>query len=105
MRMGATSEFLRAAEADSWKEFPDFKGSSKKVGRYRIELLGGTDRGGLINIWEKEKSSLPHVWTPSDNNEWKKLDQVNFVYFLNAEAEYRYLKNEGDVLYLMTRNG
>lgn len=97
-------KYLRASEAESWEKFPDFEGSTKKVGRYHVELLGGTDRGAIINIWEEGKSELPHVWTPSDDDEWKKAAEVHFMHFLNGKDEYQNLKYDSDVLDLMWRN-
>jgi len=98
------AKFLRAAELEGWDNLADFVGSSKKAGRYHIELIGATDRGALINIWENEKSTLHHVWTPSDNDEWMKVDEVNFMHFSNAREEYRLLKNNSTVMDLMWRN-
>jgi len=97
-------KFLRASEAESWEKFPDFVGSTKKVGSYHVELLGGTDRGAIINIWEEGKSPLPHVWTPSDDDEWKKAAEVHFMHYLNGKDEYQNLKYDSDVLDLMWRN-
>ncbi len=97
-------KFMRASEAESWEKFPDFVGSTKMVGSYHVELLGGTNRGAIINIWEKGNSTLPHVWTPSDDGEWKKLDEINFMQYLNAKAEYQNLKDNSDVITLMCWN-
>ena len=98
------SKFLKASELEIWENLPHFIGSTKKVGRYHVEIIGASDRGALINIWENEKSTLHHIWTPSDDGEWMKLDEVNFMHYRNARTEYRELKNESAVLNLMGRN-
>ena len=98
------TKFLRAAELEGWDNLADFVGLSKKVGSYHVELIGATDRGAIINIWENEKSTLHHVWTPSDDGEWRKLDEVNFMHFRNAKDEFHNLKLFSDVVDLLCRN-
>ena len=98
------TKFLRAAELEGWDNLPHFVGLSKQVGSYHIELIGATDRGAIINIWENEKSTLPHVWTPSDDGEWCKRDEINFMHFMNARDEYESLKIFSDAVELMWRN-
>ncbi len=98
------TKFLRAAELEGWDNLSEFVGSSKKAGRYHVELIGATDRGALINIWENEKSELHHIWLPSDDGEWCKRDEVNFMHYSNAREEYRLLKNNSTVMDLMWRN-
>ena len=98
------TKFLRAAELEGWDNLADFVGLSKKVNSYHVELIGATDRGAIINIWENEKSTLHYVWTTSDNGEWRKLNEINFMHFLNAKDEYESLKLSSDVVDLMWRN-
>ena len=97
-------KFLRAAELEGWDNLADFVGLSKKVNSYHVELIGATDRGALINIWENEKSTLHHVWTPSDDGEWRKLDEIHFMHFRNAKDEFHNLKLYSDVVDLLWRN-
>ena len=70
----------------------------------KVELIGSSDRGAIINIWSKEKSTLHHIWSPSDDGEWMKLDEVHFMYFSNAVEEFKSLINASAVLDLQRRN-
>jgi len=97
--------FMLQKEVDEWRKYPDAVLKSKKVGSFHVELLGGTERGAHINIWEHERSTLHHVFTPSDDDKWMKVGEVNFMHYGNAVEEYRQLKSVRDVLDLMQRNG
>ncbi len=94
--------FLRASEAEAWKKSPDFWGSCKKVGDFHVELLGDTERGAIINIWEKGKSKFPQIWIPSDDGEWMKSDEVSFRHFEAAKTEFQSLRQLSDVLRLLS---
>ena len=95
---------LRQSDFDSWSKYEDFVGSAKTIGRYHIELLGGTDRGAEILIWEPGYDNLEYIFPPSDNKEYHKADSVNFWYYSNALEEYRGLKTVKDIIALMWRN-
>jgi len=104
------SKFLRVSELERWDKIAAFVGFSKRVGDedsisiYHVELIGATDRGAIINIWENEKSTLHHVWTPSDCGEWCKRDEVHFMEFVNAKEEFENIETATDAINLMWRN-
>lgn len=74
------------------------------INDFVVELFYGTERGGQINIWSEGKSTLPHVWSPSDDNKYHLADQVNFMDWRNAKEEFSQLTNWGKVVDLMERN-
>ena len=83
----------------------------KFVGRYRVELIGGTQRGACIRLWHPatveeaiSEERLPHIFTITPDKKWFLLDEVNFWRFINAEAEYADLRKSGDILALARRN-
>lgn len=103
---------LRASDCEGWSKFPDFKRSAKTVGSYRIELMGGTDRGAQINIWGSmkmwEKMNLVSCLNESnisDDGKMYKDNEVHFMYFINAKMEYSFLSTVEDVRDLIRRNG
>ena len=99
--------FQRVSDYERWSRHPDFHFQAKTVGRFRIELFYGTERGGTVLIWikaEKETEKLLYVWPRSDD-ETRQLDsEVNFWDYGNAQDEYRELRNNKDVIALMWRN-
>jgi len=105
------SQSLRQSDFDDWSDHKDFKGSTKTVGKYRIELMGGTDRGAEILIWGPmsfwRKADLVSVLDEdkiSSDGEWYLESQVNFWYYNNAKEEYSSLRTIRDVMSLARRN-
>lgn len=103
---------LKMSDFEHWEKFDDFSGSAKTVGKYRIELIGGTNRGAQINIWgsmkmweEMDLVSCLNESDISDDRKMHKDNEVHFMYFNNAKEEYLNLKTSGDVRFLMQRNG
>ena len=82
----------------------DAKYKTKNISTWIIELIYGTERGGRIFIWQKGKSDLHHIWTPSDNDKYLLADEVGFMEYENAIAEYNKLKSVKDIVDLMWRN-
>lgn len=100
------------SDFEHWKEFDDFSGSAKTVGSYRVELIGGTDRGAQINIWgsmkmweEMDLVSCLNESDISDDRKMHKDNEVHFMYFINAKMEYSFLRTPEDVRDLIRRNG
>lgn len=71
-----------------------------------VEVLYGTNRGGQINVWVNEESSLEHIWKPAtiDGESYRKADEVNFMSWEPARREYAELDDASDVNDLMVRN-
>ena len=100
--------------AGEWPTYPDYKYKIKNAGIYRVELLGGTDRGAEIILWEKrtakdksEAAARPirdSLWPPSDDGDFKEFTTVNFMHYANALEEYLYLHTSSDALDLAVRN-
>ena len=95
---------MRVSDYDRWNRHSDAVGKAKSVGGYRIELYYGTDRGGMINVWEKGDSELDHIFSPSDDRTHHQADEIHFMHYQNAIDEYQQLKNKSAVIDLMWRN-
>ena len=75
----------------------------------KVELIGGSDRGAIINIWQKMVRS---VFRPKDASyysdgefpEWMRFDQINFNHYANAVEEFNVIADFGDILELCRRN-
>ena len=96
--------------------FKDFAFKSKMVGRYRVELIGGEDRGAEIYIWEKISDRLkwdPHHdfdrWVErygdkiSDDGKWYASSPASFWHYGNAYETYYYMKTHADVADIFRR--
>jgi hypothetical protein len=104
-------ETLRARDSERIKSESDFIFFTKSVtsqatGDLVLELIGGTARGAMINVWERnEPGNLDHIWTPSDDHTWRKLGEVHFMHFENGQAEWDELTSVSAVLSLLERAG
>ena len=90
---------MRLSNYMSWMKYPDAKYYRKKIGQYVVELLGGTDRGGEIVVWEPKKSA----YGVSDDGKYTQLGTANFMYWTSAKDEYDMLKNVKDVMDILWR--
>jgi len=103
--MSATVVTLRKSDSKGIVDEPDFVFRSKRIGRYCLELIGGTNRGAMINVWEKmEAGNLDHIFTPSDDRTMRKANEIHFMHFGNAKDEWAELRTVRAVLDLMWRN-
>ena len=92
---------MLARDAEDWGD--KLKITAKNVGKDRVEMIGATDRGAIINIWMP--NSKHSYSTPSDNGVWEKVTEVHFWKYNNALEEYREIKDERSMVDLMRRNG
>ncbi len=100
-----TFDSLRKNDGEGIENEPDFVFKTKKVGKFTLELVGGTKRGAMINVWEKmEPDNLDHIWTPSDDRTMRKANEIHFAYFSNAKEEWAGLKTVRSVIDIMWRN-
>ena len=84
----------------------------KTISVWVVELIGGTNRGGMIRLWRPAESSdivraeaLPHVFNvTTPNKRWALQDEVHFMYFANATLAYRNVRTVKDALELIRRN-
>lgn len=104
---GMRSRYPRKSQriGEKW-DYPDARYRKKKVGGYTVELIYGTERGGMIRIWEKADEEdieraerLPHIFHVSDG--MSLVGTVPFMYWQNAVARYRRLKRADDVIALL----
>jgi len=88
-------------------ELPDYYHDISQI--MKVELIGGTDRGAIINIWEKMntgryKPKIRDMYADGDWVEWKRFDQIGFMHYINAVEEFKTLADFGDILDLCRRN-
>lgn len=78
---------------DEWKKFPDFKSKHKSFGKNKVYLFYGTERGGTIILRLR-----------SGKEEYHLDEEVNFMDWENALAEYNQIKSTKDMMDLLRRN-
>ena len=106
-----TFENLRKKDGERICNEPDFKYKTKKAGTYTLEMIGGTNRGAMIVVWETVESYeklcgiSPRENDLSDNKKFTRVDEIHFMYFDNAKDEWFGLKTTRNVLDIMQRNG
>jgi len=87
------SQVMREKD-QSWSNYPDFSYHAKNVGTWRIELVGGTDRGALINIWSKAKNLMKQAkdldFEFSIDGNYTLFTTARFMNFVNAKERYTY---------------
>jgi len=102
----AKKTFMNLNIYKRWSKYPDFVYRQKKIGKFILELLGGTDRGATILIWEPGTldRDIPFFGLEtSDDKKYKLFTQANFMYFMNAVDEYNSLEDKHDVMDLAYR--
>lgn len=85
----------RSKAIKQWKQYPDYFGKNKKIGKNKITLLAGKNRGGVIFIYS-------HMSSKDDN--LNLFEEVHFMNWENAADEYKNLKSTKSVLNLINRN-
>lgn len=95
--------YMSDKEYHNW-QYDDAKHTKKKISSWIIELIYGTNRGGVILIWQKGASTLHHIWTPSINNDYMLFQEVHFMDWRNAKEEFSQLKTVEDIMNLIERN-
>lgn len=110
----------------SWMKYPDFKYRRKHIGNWVVELIGGTDRGAVILLWEKAKigdsrkvnslawkikhESMLGSFSRKYNvifykgSYYELISEVNFMYYSNALDEYKVIRSVKNVIDLAWRN-
>lgn len=73
-------------------------------GQWIVELIYRKDAGGIINVWEKGKSTLEHVWTTSDDKKWHKLDEIHFAFNKNARERFAGITSFKKAVNIMSEN-
>lgn len=83
----------------------------KALSSWIVELIGGTDRGGMIRFWKKAEPSdvvdaevLPHIYNTTPDKKWALQDEVHFAYFINADGAYGNIKTVKDAQALIWDN-
>lgn len=88
---------------EKW-DYPDVVYRSKKISKYTIELVGGTERGAEIKIWKKiDKYWMGEKYEPLSGHDYI-LEEIHFMHFANALDEYNELKTVKDIYDLMRMN-
>jgi len=96
---------LRQSELKSWKdEGANLVFKRKEINSWVVELFYAEDRGGSINLWEKKTSTLHHIWSPSDDDQYRKFDEIHFMHWENALQEYEHIETYDDIIDLAWRN-
>jgi len=85
----------RSKMLEEWKKYPDYFGKNKKIGKNKITLIGGKDRGATILIYSHLSNKDEYLNT---------FDEVNFMEWSNAVEEYNSIKSSKDILKLIERN-
>jgi hypothetical protein len=117
-RMSQT--FAKVEEKALWKYSPewgkeygfdekDLVFKQKSVGKYKIELIGGKDRGAVITIW-MPMNLYGIDWskfngTHSRDDKMDNTAEIHFMHCNNALEEYHYLKTVDDLFDIIRRNG
>jgi len=88
-------------------EVPEYYHDTTKM--MKVELIGGSDRGAIINIWEKMRNPTynpkdTYLYSDGKWAEWRRFDQVNFMHYANAVEEFKVIADFGDILELCRRN-
>ena len=90
---------------------PDSVYKKKNISTWIVELIGGTNRGATIRLWEKatiedvvREGKLPHVYRITSDKKYILLDEVHYMYFLNVLPVYKDLKTVSDIIDLAWRN-
>ena len=92
--------------------YPDAKYKAKSLNKYRVELIYGTDRGGVIYIWQvadkdeiEAAKKLPHIFVVKeiDGIHYDEVAQAHFMHWENALEEYREIKSDKDAFNLVRR--
>jgi len=97
MSMASTQKPMKKSD-ESWMENSDFVYKSKVVNGYIVELIGGSDRGGLVNIWTSDPecvalaTELPESFAEDLSPEGTHLLYATapFMNFGNAKERYIY---------------
>ena len=82
----------------------------KTISTWIVELIGGTERGAYIKMWNKASTDeiesaekLPHIFTVTEDRKYNLLATAHFMYFVNATAEYSDIKTVKDIFALAKR--
>jgi hypothetical protein len=88
-------EFLGAIDKErkELKNNKDFFEKHKAIGNSRVYMIGGKERGAVIFIYIKGKDDLESLF-----------EEVHFMDWKNAVAEYNDLKKQSDLLDIIQRN-
>lgn len=70
---------------------------------WKPECIFSRETGGIINIWEHEPDTIKRHGASDDNN-WKKLDEIHFRDWRNALDEYKAITDTSSMLDLCKRN-
>ena len=76
-----------------WKQYPDFFRKHKKIGKHRVELIGGKKRGAVILVYYHDK-----------DDDLTLNEEINFMDFQNGVDEYKQIKNAKDIIDIVNRN-
>lgn len=85
----------RSKEIKAWKKYPDYFGKTKKIGKSKVTLLAGKQRGGVILVYS-------HL--SSKDDDLNLFEQINFMHSSDALDEYRNLKTVKSILNIIRRN-
>lgn len=89
----------------------DKKAIQASTGEIIVELIGGTKRGAVINIWheandgeiEAEKK-LSHIYTVTPDAKHYLMDEVHFMHHENGRNEFEALTSVRAVFDIIERN-
>ena len=102
---------MRKSDQD-WSTFPDFKYQAKNVGTWRLELIGGSDRGAIMNIWTRDKACMKSSVELeakgiegefSDDREFTIFTTAQYMHFSSAKEDYGFANCNEEVLILARR--
>jgi len=109
--MANTQKVMRKSDAN-WEQYPDFKYRAKNVGTWRLELIGGSDRGAIINIWTRDKECMQSAveleakgidMGYSDDRKFTHFTTANYMHFSSAKEDYGYANCNEEILILARR--
>lgn len=117
---------LRDVDKKKWEEWKDREYSRKNISKWIVELVGGSDRGGIILLWEKTEMGskenvgdlaweLEHVdnlgyldekysHIEHDESHYRLFDEIHFMRWNNAKGEYNHINSKEDITNLAWRN-
>jgi hypothetical protein len=83
--------------------YPDAVYKRKKVSTWIVELIGGTNRGAEIRVWNKiDKNSIDGIFDKDGNYELSV--HGHYMDYTNALGDYRDIQNVDDIMNFMQRN-
>ena len=95
-----------------WSEYPDFKYQAKNVNTMRLELIGGSDRGAIVNIWTKDKACMKDALELeakgvegefSEDREYLLFTTARYMHFSSAKEDYGFANDVEEIMILVRR--